>query len=235
MRLELLLDRLLAVEARSWLCLRARGTGGGALFCVEGVSDWPEFPEEPLGLDSRGGRASSDVGSETISAGGERIDGVGGRGLFRSESVLFRGRGEEVASVAANSENDTVCGVLDVTSFPCRCFGAGGGFFFSTFLTSVTSPTVSSSEEAISYDVRGVSTCVSETGSIDCREIEDVSVLLLLSKTVGAAAVEGVAVCGAELDGLEMPVMRSRLKPSTSRFALGAPFVGFSAAGRPDP
>ena len=32
-REELLLDRFSAEECRSWLCLRARGTGGGALFC----------------------------------------------------------------------------------------------------------------------------------------------------------------------------------------------------------
>lgn len=32
-REELLRDRFSAEECRSWLCLRAKGTGGGALFC----------------------------------------------------------------------------------------------------------------------------------------------------------------------------------------------------------
>jgi hypothetical protein len=55
-----------------------------------------------------------------------------------------------MASVASKSENETVCGALEETSLPCRCLGAGGGFFFSFFLTSVTRPSVSSSDGAIS-------------------------------------------------------------------------------------
>lgn len=77
-------------------------------------------------------------------------EGVGGSGLFRSEFVLIREIGGVIASVAVKSENETVCGVLEVTSLPCRCFGAGGGFFFSVFFTSATKLMVSSSDAAIS-------------------------------------------------------------------------------------
>lgn len=48
------------------------------------------------------------------------------------------------------------------------------------------SPACSSSEAAMSYDVRGDSGCGScAVSNMDWREIDEVSVLLLLSKTVG--------------------------------------------------
>lgn len=34
MRDELLRDLFVVVDVRSWLCLRARGTGGGVRFCT---------------------------------------------------------------------------------------------------------------------------------------------------------------------------------------------------------
>jgi hypothetical protein len=108
--------------------------------------------------------------------------GVGGSGLFVSELSVRPITGGGVGSVAAKLSNDTVCGCLCVTSFPCRCLGAGGGFFLP-FITSETKPMLSSSSEStISTDVRGESAWVSCRGSnSDCRETEEVSVLLLVS------------------------------------------------------
>ena len=110
------------------------------------------------------------------------MTGVGGSGLLTSELSLDRVTGEGAISDAEKLSKDTVCGCLGVTSLPWRCFGAGGGFFFP-FFTSDTSPILSSSSDsAISYDVLGDSGCVSCGGSNnDCRDIDDVSVLLLLS------------------------------------------------------
>lgn len=86
-----------------------------------------------------------------ICDGGEATGGVGGSGLFKSEFVLVLDiAGSGVNSMASNSSNDTVCGALGLTSFPCRCFGAGGGVFFSGFLALFTRPSVSSSDRAIS-------------------------------------------------------------------------------------
>lgn len=155
---------------------------------------------------------------------------MGGRGLFRSEFVLVLDiEGSGVNSVASNSEKDTVCGARGLTSFPCRCRGAGGGVFFSGFLACFTKPCVSSSDRAISKDVRGVSWCGSwrEWSKIDWRETDEVSVLLL-SKAEGAfGAVAGVTVVFwvlvLEPGGDEMPVMSSLLKPSTSRLLFGTP------------
>lgn len=70
---------------------------------------------------------------------------------------------------------------------------------------------------------------------MDCRETDEVSVLLL-SKAEAATGFGAVAVFGdgLELDGLDIPVMRSLLKLSTSRFAFGVPVPGFSADARSD-
>lgn len=154
--------------------------------------------------------------------------------MFRSESVLFlAGGGEIVGSVAEKSEKDTICGVLDVTSLPWRCFGAGGGFLFS-FLISLTRLALSSSDPAISYDVRGDSGCGSCTGSnMDCREMDDVSVLLL-SKTEALMGLGAVAAGGGgpELRGLDIPVMSRFLKPSTSSDAFVEAGAALSVAVR---
>jgi hypothetical protein len=108
--------------------------------------------------------------------------GVGGSGLLTSELSLDRVMGDGEGSDTEKLSNETVCGCLCVTSLPCRCFGAGGGFLL-LFLPSETSPVCSSSSDsAISYDVRGDSGCAACGGSdIDCRDIDEVSVLLLLS------------------------------------------------------
>lgn len=60
------------------------------------------------------------------------VGGVGGSGLFRLEFVLVECFSSGVVSAAENASNGTVCGVLSFTSFPWRCLGAGGGFFFSS-------------------------------------------------------------------------------------------------------
>ena len=173
---ELLRDLLPAVEVRSWLCLRARGTGGGTLFCGGASGVGPDS----LDLCCVGAGRCWETSCELMCVGGAKLTGVGGSGLFTSE--LSRGcvTGEGAGSDAAKLSNDTVCGCLGMTSFPCRCFGAGGGFFFP-FLTSDTSPMLSSSSDSgISYDVLGDSMCVSCGDSkVDCREMDEVSVLLL--------------------------------------------------------
>lgn len=71
---------------------------------------------------------------------------------------------------------------------------------------------------------------------MDCRDIDEVSVLLLLSKRealMGFGAMAG-AVCGnvPETGGLCIPVIRSLLKLSTSRDGFVVPGAVFSAAGR---
>lgn len=86
--------------------------------------------------------------------------GVGGSGLLKSELSRDRVMGEGAGCDAEKLSKDTVCGCLDETSLPWRCFGAGGGFFLP-FFTSDTSPMLSSSSDsAISNDVLGDSACV---------------------------------------------------------------------------
>jgi len=63
-------------------------------------------------------------------------------------------------------------------NLPCRELG-GGGFFLGAAEDSDITPLLSSSGSEISCDVRGDSGKGSCTASkIDCRDIEDVSVLL---------------------------------------------------------
>jgi hypothetical protein len=251
-RVELLLDRLPTVEVRSWDCLLAIGTGGGIFFWREGVSEWFD---DPLARVSRGGGSSRVLSWESTCVDGERMGGSGsGLFTFRSEPVRVRDAGEGVGSVALKSSKETTCGVRDVTGLPCRCRGGGGFFFsFSGFFTSSRGPTLSSSDAAISSDVCGDSSCGSWTGSkMDCRDIDEVSVLLLLSNWegligfrtvtgVGAGAGAGAragtgAVCEVwpELDGLWIPVMSNLLKLSTSRFGFAVPGDDLSAVGRSD-
>jgi hypothetical protein len=161
--------------------------------------------------------------------------GVGGSGLLMSESSVSRAMGSGGGSDAEKLSNETVCGCLCVTSLPCRCFGAGGGCFFP-FLPSATSLVFSSSSDsAISYDVRGDSGCISCGGSdIDCRDIDDVSVLLLLSnwgalRGLGTAAID---FGSPDWRGPGLPVMSRVLKLSTSNDALLLPRAGLSAAVR---
>ena len=113
-REELLPERFSADECRSWLCRRARGTGGGALFrCRE--------------FDRLKGSSSLSEGGDVLpwifsgvsvfSAGGDRM-GVGGSGLLASD--VFRGlvTGEGAASVAVKLSNGTTCGCRGDTSLP---------------------------------------------------------------------------------------------------------------------
>jgi hypothetical protein len=168
--------------------------------------------------------------------------------MLRSELVLLRfdiglpaDLCEKVGGVVGStkdgekSEKDTVCGVLDATSLPCLCFGGGGfGFFFSASKGSpIKLVWSSSSDAAISYDVRGVSLCDSCIGSnIDCRDIEDVSVLSLLSTLIPAILGFWGTANAPEPDGFALPVMRSLVNASTSIDALYAPWCVFSGVDR---
>jgi hypothetical protein len=92
------------------------------------------------------------MSSDIIRVDGEiAVGGVGGSGLFKFESVFLDDSGAGIVSTTEKSSNETVWGVLSFTSFPCRCRGVGGGFFFSFFAVSPpTRLTCSSSEAAIS-------------------------------------------------------------------------------------
>jgi len=165
--------------------------------------------------------------------------GVGGSGFCISElsvRLIAGGEGACAGSVAAKLSKDTVCGCLGATSFPCRCLGAGGGFFLP-FFTSDTSPILSSSSDpAISTDVRGESACVSCGGSnSDCREIDEVSVLLLVSNCAPASGCDTLVGCGGGPDGrgVGFPVMSRFLKLSTSKDALLLPNIGLPVFVRP--
>lgn len=162
--------------------------------------------------------------------------GVGGSGLLTSELSLDLEVGAGAGSEATKLSNETICGCLGVTSLPCRCFGAGGGFFLP-FFTSDTRPMLSSSSDSgISYDVLGVSWCISCGGSYnDWRDIDEVSVLLPLSSWGALSEFGATIICGDRADGrgVALPVKRRFLKLSTSSAALLLPGVVFSAPVRP--
>lgn len=112
-REELLLDRCSTDECRSWLCRRARGTGGGALFCLE--------------FDRLNGSstfsADGDVACRVFAGAsmyGECEDGtgVGGSGLLVSDVFRDLVTGDGAASVAAKSSKGTICGCRGDTSLP---------------------------------------------------------------------------------------------------------------------
>lgn len=108
---ELRLERLSAPaeEWRSWLCLRARGTGGGFFFAAE----LERLSGEKMGE----GSAFSSVSAE---GGDVRMGGVGGSGLFVLVSDTFRGlvTGDARASFVLKLSNGTVCGCRGDTSLP---------------------------------------------------------------------------------------------------------------------
>lgn len=108
---ELRLERLSAPaeEWRSWLCLRARGTGGGFFFAAE----LERLSGEKMGE----GSAFSSVSAE---GGDVRMGGVGGSGLFVLVSDTFRGlvAGDARGSVVLKLSNGTVCGCRGDTSLP---------------------------------------------------------------------------------------------------------------------
>lgn len=146
--------------------------------------------------------------------------------LSISDTVLCRGIGGSVldpalgrvdgASVGVKSEKDTTCGVLGPTGFPCRALGGGGAFvFFVSSLPEARLLNSSSSDLGTSYEVRGESTLFSALVSFnDCRDIEDVYVLLLppIEITLGVAVTdEGTAEGGAAF-----PVINMRVNELTS-------------------
>jgi hypothetical protein len=108
--------------------------------------------------------------------------GMGGSRLLTPELSRDRVIGDGGGCDTEKLSKGTVCGCRGETSLPWRCFGAGGGFFLP-FFTSDTRPMLSSSSDsAISKDVRGDSVCVwCDCSNSDCRDTDEVSVLLLLS------------------------------------------------------
>ena len=111
---ELLRDGFSAEECRSWLCLRARGTGGGVLFCCR------EFDRlsDSLGLSAEDNmlfRLFSEI--LACDAGGDDT-GVGGSGLLVSDPLRGLVIEDSAASVTAKLSNDTVCGCRGDTSLP---------------------------------------------------------------------------------------------------------------------
>lgn len=114
-REELLRDRLLVVEERSWLCLRARGTGGGARFCgfdTSGVSS------ESLECCFSGAGRCCEVSCELMCCCWGDATGVGGSGLLVSELSFGAATEGNTGSEAEKLSKDTVCGCLWVTSLP---------------------------------------------------------------------------------------------------------------------
>lgn len=125
------------------------------------------------------------------------------------------------------SANDTVCGPFAPRALPCLCFGGGGGPSASgrdvvgpiKDTCSLSSSLSSSEIDCWSKEVLGDSGCNSCAGpDRDCRDTEDVSVLLLLSC--------GRAGCVTGGEGLALPVIRRFLNMST--FILGGPAADFS-------
>lgn len=234
-RLELLRDLFPDVDVRSWLCLRASGTGGGVFFCGFGTS---VAARDSLGYCCAGGACCCDESCVLMCKAEGETTGVGGSGLLTSELSLGCVKGDGAGSDAVKLSNDTVCGCREVTSLPWRCLGAGGGFFLP-FFTSDTRPMLSSSSDSgISKDVLGDSGCVCCGGSNnDCRDIDEVSVLLLLSNCAPLGTLLCAATCVEWLDGRSpgLPVSSRFLKLSTSSEALLLPRPGRSAAGRGSP
>lgn len=102
-------------------------------------------------------------------------------------------------------------------NLPCLEFG-GGGFFLAAIVPvkSVPITLLSSSGSDISCDVLGESACTSCAGSnIECFEIEEVSVLLLLSPMPNTVCAGGAAG-GELLPRPEFPVINILLNASTS-------------------
>lgn len=178
------------------------------------------------------GTCCCDVSCVLMCNDGGGTTGVGGSGLLTSEFSLDRVAGGGTGSDAEKLSKDTVWGCLGVTSLPWRCFGAGGGFFLP-FFTSETSPmSSSSSESTTSMDVLGDSWCVCCADSNnDCRDIDEVSVLLLLSNC-GPLGIFNCAVACAGGPGGRLPVSSIFLKLSTSKDALLLPNPGLSAGVR---
>lgn len=108
-REELLRDLLPVVDERSWDCLRAKGTGGGALFCGRVPSD---VNSDSLEYCCIGVGRCCEESCVLMCRGGGDTTGVGGSGLFMSELSFDSGTGGIAGSDAAKLSNDTVCGCL---------------------------------------------------------------------------------------------------------------------------
>lgn len=110
-------------------------------------------------------------------------------------------------------------------NLPCLELG-GGGFFLGAADGSAINPVLLSSGSDISCDVRGDSGNGSCTASkIDCRDIDDVSVLLPPSPRA-CATCAGAAACAGGVLNPALPVINNLLNASTSIDALPA-FVVF--------
>lgn len=220
-RFELLRCRLSRDVDFSWLCLRASGTGGGAFFGLACSLDG-------LGTSSSRNDNGRDWGGvksgEAPCVGGccWWALGVGGSGLYASELSVRLMPGVGAGSVASKSSNETTCGCLGATGLPWRGFGAGGGFFLPFFASTASPMCSSSSSPAVSSEVRDESASVSWGSSdIDCRDMDEASVLLLLSNCALLAECGALPGCadGPEARGVGRPVMSRFLKLSTSRDA----------------
>ena len=219
--------RVVSLESDTiWLCRLASGGAGGVLRRkeAEGEGGSGVFPAASL--------------SNMLSLSSESWlsrAGAGGRGLLRS--VCERWAGDELKNWLellelgvggdANGNEEGSSRSSTFMSFPCREEG-GGGFLFPAVLTSAVRPRRSSSGSEISCEVRGDSACASCIGSkIDCRDNDDVSVLLPPSPNAWCACTCEV-VGGVDIPSPEFPVISNLLNASTSNDARPrlATFVG---------
>jgi len=231
----LLRGRAAALAVRIWLLRRASGGAGGTFFGDVSGSEY----DCDGGDGSGSGALVEDFRSKGVGLGSsdDVRGGGGGSGLFKSVGVRLRllvedglvtvmGKVDVLSdpNVGEKSSNDTVCGPLGATTLPCRCLG-GGGFFFSGLLPSAIKVARSSSSDTeSSYEVRGVSPCGScRVSNSDCRESEDVSVLLLLSPWRFVNTFDCM-IAGAP-EGVALPVISKFLNESTSMagFDVGRP------------
>jgi hypothetical protein len=103
-------------------------------------------------------------------------------------------------------------------SFPCRELG-GGGFILPVVEDVTSIPRKLSSRSDISCDVRGDSGSAPCIGSnIDCRDMDDASVLLPPSPSLWCRCAGGVP--SVDTPSPAFPVKSSLLKASTSKDAL---------------
>jgi len=227
-----------------WFCLRDVGGGGGGVFfgrdasgCgTEGNVSGLSFAMVCVGASgaacASGGGGSGLLGSGLFKSllGDRGVDGrkIPCRGLFTGGVRTPGGCCQPAGIDSLKSANDTVWGPFGPRAFPCRCFGGGGGPSGSGLdvvgpikeTCSLSSSSSSSEIDCWSKDVLGDSGCNSCAGSNrDCRDTEDVSVLL-------SCGCWGCVCCVTGGDGLALPVMRRFLNIST--FILGGPPAGLS-------
>lgn len=241
---------LLSVRA----CPGCRLGGGAGFRSVEvGFGTGVEDECEALGgVGGRGDGMTSTSGSMSssgilpaasrskmlsLSSSTDCLAGAGGRGLLIS---LDEGRSVGEATLMLPCPDDPGLSAAGVSlrpssllssiliSFPCREPGGGGGFFFDAGGGGLAARASSSSGSDISWDVRGVSCGRCAESNMDCRDIEDASVILPPSP----ATPVGCRWDGEEAAGLDTaagtgpwPVNSSLLNASTSMppFAAAVP------------